>query len=394
MQQSNDHVELSSTLDETASISKQWRRVLALLIVVTVLLYGQRITLSHGDASDAPHHVANGIFLLDAWHSRSEAIADPIGYAMEYYSHYPAVNLGYYPPVFYVCEAMVMAVCGISSVSAQITVLLFAVLLTYFTFNWLLIRLSTWWAAAGTLLIISTPYLVYWGRDIMIEVPVLALVTGAMWLFEILLQSNKPRWLVSFWWAVLTALAIWTKQHALMLLPIYAFSVITTKQWSKLKHPAILVSILIIVAASVGQVFVMLKFIGGDAVGHSVGFTKQHVFDRFNLAQWTYYIHRLTHLFNWPVIILFVVGIAVVLLRRVRQGSVLLVWIISFYLMHSYMKAQSNSLRVHGYPTYMPTSYIRHSTCSFINRKRQALRKISKVSLDGSNIAIARLPTV
>ncbi len=331
---------LIAPTDERGNTSTLCYRLLVMLIVVTVLLYGHRITHSLGDFSDASHHVANGVFLVDAFHDRAEALASPMAYAEKYYSHYPAVNLGYYPPLFHICEAAVMMVCGITSVSGQITVLLFAILLTYFTFSWLLLRLSPWWSAAGTLLVMSTPFLVYWGQDIMIEIPVLAFVTGAMWLFESLLQSKKPRWTTCLWWAVLTSLAIWTKQHALVLLPIYFFTTLTTWQWRKLTHPAIIVSIVIIVLASIGQVVVMLKFIGGDAVGHSIGFTKQHVFDRFNLAQWTFYFDRATQIINWPIIIASILGIVVVIFRRWRQDSPLLVWLASFYLMHSYMKAQ------------------------------------------------------
>jgi len=336
----NDHDGLTPPLCDTPARSTQWCRILAMLIIVTVLLYGHRITYSMGDFSDASHHIANGIFLVDALQAHTESLADPMAYAEKYYSHFPAVNLGYYPPVFHVFEAVVMMVCGLSSVSAQITVLLFAVLLTYFTFSWMLIRFSMWWATAGTLLVISTPFLVYWGQDIMLEIPVLAFVVGAMWLFESLLQSKKPRWTTCLWWAALTSLAIWTKQHALVLLPIYAFSTLASRQWRKLLHPAIWVSILIIVLTSVSQVVVMLEFVGGDAVGHSIGFTRQHVLDRFNIAQWTFYFNRATQITSWPVIIFTILGILVVLIRRRRQDYPLLAWLVAFYLMHSYMKAQ------------------------------------------------------
>lgn len=150
------------------------------LIAVTLVLYGQNLTHSLGEFPDASHHLMNGIFVHDALHEARAAAAAPVDYAIEYYRHYPAVNLGYYLPVFPMLEAGMMFLFGVSGASAQLAVLVCAILLALFAQAWFLLRFPPWWAGCAALLLTATPYLVYWGRDIMLEVPLLAFVTGAI----------------------------------------------------------------------------------------------------------------------------------------------------------------------------------------------------------------------
>lgn len=311
----------------------------SLLVVLTLVTYGWNFTHSQGEFIDAPHHLLNGIFVLDASHDPVAAISNPMSFGFNYYQHFPAVNIGYYPPVFPIAEAAIMSVVGVSAAAGQLTVLLFAVLATLFSFAWFRLRFDDFWAAAATALLMLTPYLVYWGRDIMLEIPVLALLMGAMYWFERLLRTERAGWGECLIWALLTMLAMWTKQHALMLLGIFAVGMLTTGRWRHLVNPAILTGVGLLVFSAVILVLVQVK-LGGDAVGHSVGFTAQHVADRFNWNQWNYYLRRFPEVVDWPVLVAAAFGLVATLYRRPPYFSALLVWPVLFYFMHSYMKAQ------------------------------------------------------
>lgn len=234
---------------------------------------------------------------------------------------------------------MVMAVVGVSAWAGQLTVLLFALVCTGFAFAWFRMRFSEGWAAAAAALLMFAPYLVYWGRDIMLEVPLLALVLGAMYYFERLLRADQPGWRDSLAWTLCTVLAIWTKQHALMLLGVFAMATLTTLRWKHLVRAPVAAGVVVVALSAVALVVVQVK-LGGDAVGHSVGFTAEHVKDRFNWDQWKYYVRRFPEVLYWPVLAAAGFGLVHVVLRRPAYFSILLVWPAVFYVMHSYMKAQ------------------------------------------------------
>ncbi len=312
-----------------------------LLIALTFVLYGRGLSNSRGAFGDSFHHLINGIFLFDALHEPLRSVADPWAYGTAYYRHFPAISLGYYMPVFAMIEASLMTVCGVSPVTGQLAVLLMAGLMAFFAFKWFRLHFDHWWAVGATIALISTPILVCWGQDIMLEIPVLAFVLGSMWLFERLLDSDRPTWPAALAWASMTALAFWTKQHALMLLGVFVVSVVATRRWSHLRNPAVLVSMALVAGAAAVVVAIALV-VGGDVVGHSVGFTAQHVADRFNVAQWTYYLKRLPGVVGWPTLVLAAVGLWGSIRARDKHLWPALAWAAVFYLMHSYFKAQDH----------------------------------------------------
>lgn len=339
------------------------RRLLIALILLTVVLYGRGLTHSSGYYGDSFHHLLNGIFVHDAMHDPAESLADPIGFALNYYMHYPAVNLGYYPPVFPIIEAVLMTIFGVSAMTGQLAVFLMAVLLTLFSFAWFRLRFDPWWAATATALLISTPLLVYWGRDIMLEVPMLALVMGSIWSFERLVRTDRPTWSASMTWALLTILAIWTKQHALMVLGIFVVCTVASHRWKHLTRPSVLVATLLIAIAAAGLIKLQLS-LGGDAVEDSIGTSTTQMVYRFNIRQWTSYPLVLPSIVGWPALLLAPFGLFYVFKKREQYASIILAWLIIFYIMHSYFTAQNIRYAVLWIPPFCALAVIglRHLT--------------------------------
>ncbi len=313
---------------------------LTALIVLTIVLYGLGLTHSRGVFGDSFHHLANGIFVHDAASLPSEALRDPLRFGIQYYRHFPAVNLGYYPPAFAIFQASLMFVFGVSSVTGQLAVFVTALLMALLSFAWMRLRFSPWWAAATAAAIVATPQLVFWGRDIMLEVPALACMIGAMWGFERTLRSDRPTWSAAMACAVFTTLALWTKQHTLLLLGVYAVSIIATRRFKLLISPPVLVAMLVITLAAAGVVAMTLR-IGGTAVGHTAGFTKAHIAERFNVEQWVYYLRVLPAIVTWPTLVLSALAIVCVWRGREPYVSPLLAWVVLFYVMHAYFRAQA-----------------------------------------------------
>ncbi|MBI4718943.1 MAG: glycosyltransferase family 39 protein [Planctomycetes bacterium] len=316
-------------------------RLAVALVALAVGLHGYRFTHSLGEFIDASHHLMNGIFIHDVLHQPITALSDPRAFAFNYYRHYPAVNLGYYPPVFPLTEAAMMLLFGVSGATGQLTVLLHTIPLTLFAFAWFRLRLSLWWAAGATVLLVAAPFLVYWGRDIMLETPVLAWVMGAVLFFERALRSDRPAWSACLGWATMSILAMWTKQQALMLPILFAVAVLAAGRWRHLLQLPVLCCGFLVALGAAGLLGLMYAQ-GGDVVGHSLGFTAQHVADRFNARQWLFYFKKLPLVCGWPLLAFAALGVVTVLMRRIRGLSPVVAWLVVFYVVHSYPRAQDS----------------------------------------------------
>lgn len=310
------------------------------LVLLTVVLYGRGLSQSRGEFGDSFHHLINGIFVYDALQEPLRALSDPWAFGHRYYLSYPAISIGYYMPAFPMMEAGLMSVFGVSPVVGQITVLLHAVLLTVCAFAWFRLRLDVGWAAGATVALISTPLLVQWGRDIMLEIPMLAYATASVLFLERLLRSERFRWSDALLWALTASLAFWVKQHALMLVGVYGLTVVASRRWRAFISPAFLTASVLIAIAAGGVIFATTSM-GGDAVGHTVGFNRAHAIDRLNLDQWTYYLRQLPNIAGWPTVLLAALGLFLALREPQKSLTPVLAWIVCFYVMHSYFKAQS-----------------------------------------------------
>src|SRR6478752_6610089 len=69
--------------------------------------------------SDAPRHALNGAFIMDF--IRDFPVRHPAAWAMDYYIRYPSLTILFYPPLFYVFEAVFYALFGVSHAVAQFT---------------------------------------------------------------------------------------------------------------------------------------------------------------------------------------------------------------------------------------------------------------------------------
>ncbi len=309
------------------------------LMLATAVLYGLGFSSSLGEFTDAPHHLANSAFVFDALHEPFTAFSNPKAYILNYYRFYPAVNLGYYPPAFAGIVGVMMLILGVSGATAQLCVAMCAVLLAFFCYRWMRLQFSVFWSASTCLLVITAPFIVYWGRDIMLEVPLMAFVVGAIWSFERLLLTDRPTWKQALTWALLSTLALWTKQNALMILPIFLVGTITYRKFGLLKLAPIWTTTVLVTGAAACMLG-LLFYVGGDALAHSMGVKIEHVTARFNGAQWLYYPQRLPRVAGWPLTLAAGFGLLVAIIKRGIRFSIPLAWILFFYIMHSYTRAQ------------------------------------------------------
>lgn len=185
--------------------------------------------------NDETRHVMTGVFVRDAL---ADCPAHPKDYAVRYYLQYPALGLVVWPPFFYGVEGAWMSIFGTSFLAARLLVALF-VLLAGFWFFSLVSRTHEPITASLSLLILGLSPLVFqFSRQVMLEIPALALALGAIFHFERYLDEQRRR---DAWFAcLLAALTALTRFDGGFLLPYFAIRLLMTRRWGLLKRGSVL----------------------------------------------------------------------------------------------------------------------------------------------------------
>jgi 4-amino-4-deoxy-L-arabinose transferase-like glycosyltransferase len=272
----------------------------------------------HGPAApDGGQHATNGALIHDYLHSGRTG--SPMAFAQDYLVHYPAVSIGYHPPVFHAVEAFFFTVFGVSPQSARLTVAVFAALSVVLLYR--LIRQthgSDWFACVCVLVFFSLQMSQQAASDVMLEFPSLMFVLLALHCLKDFQHGFS--WPAALSYAVVSSAAIWTKQHNVFLGLIPFLMVMTTGRWREIMRPPLWTGAILFGAACL----LLAAFMGqlvGDAYkpGSQVADTgwARYVVIR-NLV---YYPWRLSLFFAWPTLVATLVACVAYLVLRIRDSE-------------------------------------------------------------------------
>ncbi len=161
--------------------------------------------------TDGATFALNGELIRD--YVASGLAQNPMVFASAWYLRYPALTISLYPPIFPMVEAAVFAVFGFSHSAAQATVTAFAALAAFGAY--LTMRSATGiLAATGTaVLLLATPGVLLWSRQVVMEVPTLAFLLLAAATLLRYQANRRTKWLLGA--VVLLLAAVYTKQPAI-----------------------------------------------------------------------------------------------------------------------------------------------------------------------------------
>jgi hypothetical protein len=174
---------------------ERWKTVAIFIASFGVLLIScfglQDFSPTNGDFwwQDPPRHALNGAFVKDfilefPWR-------DPVGWAMNYYSKYPSLKIVFYPPFFYLIEALFFTVFGVSHETAQFTVTTFDFVLGLSSYSLARCWLPRWSALGVAILFIGSPEMAFWGRQVMLEIPSFASASLSVLFLIYYIKYNK-----------------------------------------------------------------------------------------------------------------------------------------------------------------------------------------------------------
>jgi len=174
--------------------------------------------------NDETRHVMSGVFFRDLYFDAPAR--QPKEYAVRYYLQYPALGLMVWPPFFYGVEGAWMCVFGTSFSAAKALVGLFGILAGLSFFRLARRTLDPLSTSIALGLLGFAPLIFQFSRQVMLEIPCLALVLTAIFYFERYLDDQRR---CDAWSAcLLAALAALTRFDGVLLILYFGLRLLMT----------------------------------------------------------------------------------------------------------------------------------------------------------------------
>ena len=215
---------------------------------------------------DAPRHALNGAFVLDF--IRALPLHDPLGWAADYYIKYPALTIGFYPPLFYVVEALFFALFGVTHFVAQLSVAPFTFALGLGAYRIARLAMSRWQALGAALLLLGVPQMALWSRQVMLDIPLQAAVVWAMFCTAQYVLRSKPQYVYASMALFVAALNI--KFNAVFIAVPIATTLLVARGWRVLLDRHFLIAFGVGAVASIPVLLLTVRF-GGVNVENVAG---------------------------------------------------------------------------------------------------------------------------
>jgi 4-amino-4-deoxy-L-arabinose transferase-like glycosyltransferase len=305
----------------------------AIVAGVAIALYLRLVR--HGDIwwMDASRHALNGAFVLDFL--RAVPLSHPMDFAIDYYRQWPALTIGFYPPVFHAALAASYAIFGVSEAAALIPELASLAVLA-----WGAYRLSRHWldaapALAVALLLMGAPELSYWGQQIMLDVPSYAFLIWAVEFQLRYMKGGSPRALDAA--VVCAVLAISTKYNAAFIVGVMVLTLLHARGWRFVFDREALRAGALGIVLMVPAVVIFFKF---SAYNLDQAASVQGGDARWSLEGLTYYARIMGTVISWPILVLAAIYCAALpfapRLRLPKDDAVfLLSWVILGYVFYT-----------------------------------------------------------
>jgi hypothetical protein len=212
--------------------------LLGLLLILGLVHVAAYKTTEPFFLSDETGHVMTGVFFRDLL--RDLPVGSLRDYATRYELQYPALALLIWPPFFHVIEGLFMLVFGPSLAVSKLLIGLFTALACAYLFRFARRTHGVATAALAVLIFGLCPLIFAFSRQVMLEMPALALGLGATYHVARYLDQERRRDLLFA--ALTSALTVLTRYDGLYLLPLFALMLFARRRLDLLRRQAVLVS--------------------------------------------------------------------------------------------------------------------------------------------------------
>ena len=202
--------------------------VFASLFAIAVLLQVRNGAYANGfggTPDESAHYVTGLMVYKYVTHGLG---TNPMTFAERFYTHYPAVAFGHWPPLFYVLQAMWGLVFGLSRISVLLLMASLTAVLSTLIYAVVAVRVSSLYGLLFGGLATCLPIVQWHTGVIMSEVPLTICTLVAILAYERLIES--PSQYRALWAGFWLASAILVKGNGWALLAVPAFAVLLAKR--------------------------------------------------------------------------------------------------------------------------------------------------------------------
>lgn len=214
---------------------RHWLVLLALLLAVLTLQALSGALTAELATADEPAHFVSGLLVRD--YLAGGLGSPPLDFAREYYSHYPKIAIGNWPPLFYGVLGVWLLPLPAAAASAVLLMTLITALLGWLVYRALQPVLGTACAIFGAgLLIVLRPVQAYAGM-VMLENALALIATAAMLLWARFLTQGSLRDAGAF--GLLALVGLLTKGNAIFLALLPPLAIVVGRRWDVLRSRAL-----------------------------------------------------------------------------------------------------------------------------------------------------------
>ncbi len=318
-----------------AEHTKRWRRLILRVAPFVAIIGAAGALLATSPLggnfawSDAPRHALNGAFLKDLVNALP---LHPVAWAEAYYLQYPALSILFYPPLFYVFEAVAFALLGVTQFAAQATVAFFYAVLGLGVY-----RLARLWtsrpaAVGAALMLMGAPQFALWGRQVMLDVPATAWLVWGVYAFARFVRFDRGRDLTIS--AVLLLAALYTKYNVAFIAAVLLLTLIAVQGATVVRDRRVLWTALAAIVGALPAIALLLIF--GSANFQSAADLSGEL-PRWSLAAWLFYPALLPQIVGWPVLGLAITALALLAVGRLHVLKGWPAWLLIGWVLIGYV---------------------------------------------------------
>lgn len=286
--------------------------------------------------SDASRHAMDGAFFYDFF--SDFPLTYPIKYAIDFYLKYPAISIGFYPPLFAVFESWIFFLWGPSHFSAQLTVAIFYFIMMAGAYKLALQWMPRLQSVSFVLLFAGAQQITFWGRQVMLEIPAYAFLLWSAHYFLRFLKTDK--YILLFISITLYILGCYTKLNLIFIAPVFLLNLFHNADASVLRQWKVTFALTWGVFLLLPLIFITIEF-GQTNLGAVVGGQARDEIYRYSFNNWLYYIKCIPN--QLGVVNMFLVCVSVLILPKtineLRSNRIVMrffgVWFVWGYLFFS-----------------------------------------------------------
>jgi hypothetical protein len=320
--------------------------------------------------SDSPRHALNGAFIMDML--KDMPTSDPIGYAHKYYSQFPALTILFYPPLYSFILAPFYAVFGVSQETALLAGFIcycfFAVGTYYLARFWL----SSFASFGATLILCVAPEIAFWGRQVMLEIPVYAFMVWSAYHLNRYVRTDQIKYL--YFSVALLVLATYTKSPVVFIALPYIVILFQHRgiEIFKDKHNYVILALAIL--GMTPLIYITFEF-GQSNIQAAID-SPEATNDTFTLEVLFWYLIRIPSQLGYAAIAGIFVAFATFILwtedkiYAIRNSLFLILWFVVGYFFYTFIELKLVRFSIH---MLLPLALYIGFACDKINEKKQYL---------------------